>query len=201
MTQKKRKFYFAFFLESCCSSNSFLKAHTAHIAAPYNCSQHNQVASHELLTSFVFWSPDFGHKMPETCRNWFDVIQEIYIYYCCICWFHCSPKQTLLTYDTIHYGITPCPRLSCYLFPLPTCWWLPFTRPCLSQVCYQLHKFPLQIKSFFIVSLPRSHIRLNTAPLYFQLTYYFVTSSTIFLKNGTFTIYNDTILFHMQHSK
>jgi hypothetical protein len=29
--------------------------------------------------------------MPETCRDWFDVIQGIYTYYCCICWFHYSP--------------------------------------------------------------------------------------------------------------
>jgi hypothetical protein len=46
-------------LESCCST---LKAHTAHIAAPYNCSQHNQVASHDVLTSLVFLSPDDGHN-------------------------------------------------------------------------------------------------------------------------------------------
>jgi hypothetical protein len=44
------------------SNNSFLKVHTAHIAAPYNCSQHNQVASHEMLTSLVFLSPDDGHN-------------------------------------------------------------------------------------------------------------------------------------------
>jgi hypothetical protein len=34
----------------------------AHIAAPYNCSQHNQVASHEVLTSLVSLSPDDGHN-------------------------------------------------------------------------------------------------------------------------------------------
>jgi hypothetical protein len=47
-------------LESCCSS--FLKVQTAHVAAPYNCSQHNQVASHEVLTSLVSLSPDDGYN-------------------------------------------------------------------------------------------------------------------------------------------
>jgi hypothetical protein len=59
-------YMFRALLESCCSTleskNSFLKVHTAHIAAPYNCSQHNQVASHEVLTSLVFLSPDDGHN-------------------------------------------------------------------------------------------------------------------------------------------
>ena len=74
--------------------------------------------------------------------------------------------KTLLKYDTIHYCFTPCHRLSCYLLLQPPQRRLPFTWPCLSQVCYQLHKFPLQIKAFFfIVSVFRCHIRLNTSRL------------------------------------
>jgi hypothetical protein len=51
--------------------NSFLKVHTALIAAPCNCSQHNQVASHEVLTSLVFLSPDDGHN---NARNMWRLI-------------------------------------------------------------------------------------------------------------------------------
>jgi hypothetical protein len=74
-----------------------------------------------------------------------------------------STKQTLLIYDTIHYFITPCHRLPCYLLPLPTCRWLPFTRPCLSHVCYRWRKYSLKIKSLFSLSpFPSTHPALQS---------------------------------------
>jgi hypothetical protein len=50
-----------------------------------------QVASHEVLTNLIYSLLMMGIMMPKTCWDWFDVIQEIYTYYCCICWFHYSP--------------------------------------------------------------------------------------------------------------
>jgi hypothetical protein len=53
--------------ESCCSSNSFQKMHTAYTTAPPNHSQHNQASSHEILTIPVLVLLMMGIMMPETC--------------------------------------------------------------------------------------------------------------------------------------
>jgi hypothetical protein len=49
------------------SNNSFKKVHTVYTTAPHNYSQHNQVSSHEILTSLVLVLLMMGVMMPETC--------------------------------------------------------------------------------------------------------------------------------------